>query len=283
MFTYAFCCWQGRKRSMVAQEVLRGCTRNATWVTRKFQSEKRFKRSRHTRQPTVHVTNNWDLQMLLNVSLLSFCAGKMLWVFYVIVIHHKNPKPSQAHPERRKQVWTEQTAGGPTKQNFKAAEENKLSERVKLFSCMDSFPVLRAFVGLGNAFGAIYASLTAGSVAEEPNLKQQRLCPPHLHIASRFLQHTFLQAPRLKFADRRDSNAKNPVQKKFSLDFTFPPKPSRAIVTSSSKLGKTVGNLLQIAFSLFPVMDWNKAGFFEEVHQLPGWLFLRSEYRKGAG
>ena len=117
--------------------------------------------------------------------MLEKCYGP--WVFYVIVIHHKNPKPSQAHPERRKQVWTEQTAGGPTKQNFKAAEENKLSERVKLFSCMDSFPVLRAFVGLGNAFGAMYASLTAGSVAEEPNLKQQRLCPPHLHIASRFL------------------------------------------------------------------------------------------------
>ena len=49
----------------------------------------------------------------------------------IIVIYRKNPKPSQAHPERRKQVWTEQTAGGPTKQDF------KLSERVKLFSCMD--------------------------------------------------------------------------------------------------------------------------------------------------
>ena len=67
--------------------------------------------------------------------MLEKCYGP--WVFYVIVIHHKNPKPSQAHPERRKQVWTEQTAGGPTKQNFKAAEENKLSERVKLFSYKD--------------------------------------------------------------------------------------------------------------------------------------------------
>lgn len=46
----------------------------------------------------------------------------------IIMIYRKNPKPSQAHPERRKQVWTEQTAGGPTKQDF------KLSERVKLFT-----------------------------------------------------------------------------------------------------------------------------------------------------
>ena len=69
------------------------------------------------------------------VFVLEKCYGP--WVFYVIVIHHKNPKPSQAHPERRKQVWTEQTAGGPTKQNFKAAEDNKLSERVKVFSYKD--------------------------------------------------------------------------------------------------------------------------------------------------
>ena len=40
----------------------------------------------------------------------------------IIMIHRKNPKPSQAHPERRKQVWTEQTAGGPTKQDFKLSE-----------------------------------------------------------------------------------------------------------------------------------------------------------------
>lgn len=122
-----------------------------------------------------------------------------------------------------------------------------------------------------------------GSVAEEPNLEQQRLCPPsHLQIASRCLlekkQHTFLQAPHhLKFADpRRDSNAKNPVRRKFSLDFTFPPKPSRAIVhsTCSFKCRKTAGNLSHIASSLLLVMDWNKAGFFEEVHELPGWLFL---------
>ena len=92
------------------------------------------------------------------VFVLQKCHECFMWSM-IIVIYRKNPKPSQAHPERRKQVWTEQTAGGPTKQ------EIKLSERVKLFSCMDwvdySFPVLKettsTSVGLGNAFGAIDA------------------------------------------------------------------------------------------------------------------------------
>ena len=102
-----------------------------------------------------------------------------------------------------------------------------------------------------------------GSVAEEPNLEQQRLCPPsHLQIASRCLpekkQHASLQAPRhLKFADpRRDSNAKNPVHGKISLDFTFPPKPSRAIVHEYIVLAAlSLEKLLKIYASLLLLMD----------------------------
>lgn len=90
------------------------------------------------------------------VFVLQKCHECFVWSM-IIMIHRKNPKPSQAHPERRKQVWTEQTAGGPTKQDFKLSETIYYSAAWTDSTIHSKAWGKRPLLLLGLAFGAIDA------------------------------------------------------------------------------------------------------------------------------